>query len=111
MGGEGTAGLLSLLIREGELDRGEVEVGLLTSCGARGIQGEAGDTHMGTEANRGRVSNKFRDGVRDTHRNGTERWGMKSSHRDGGREGGGAGERELGRHLEKGRNSIKRQVL
>ena len=73
MGGEGTAGLLSLLIREGELDRGEVEVGLLTSCGARGIQGEAGDTHMGTEANRGRVSNKFRDGVRDTHRNGDRR--------------------------------------
>lgn len=36
---------------------------------------------------------------------------MKSSHRDGGRERGGAGERELGRHLEKGRNSIKRQVL
>ena len=33
MGGEGTAGLLSLLIREGELDRGEVGVGLLTSWG------------------------------------------------------------------------------
>ena len=46
---------------------------------------------MGTEANRGRVSNKFRDGVRDTRRNGMERWGMKSSHRDGGREGGGQG--------------------
>lgn len=33
MGGEGTAGLLSLLIREAGLDTGEVGVGLLTSWG------------------------------------------------------------------------------
>lgn len=95
MGGEGTAGLLSLLIRGGELDRGEVGVGLLTSWGgsrgARGIQGEAGDTRMGTDANRGRVSNKFRDGVRDTGRNGTERWGDEIQPQGWGRESGGQG--------------------
>jgi len=63
---------------------------------------------MGTEANRGRVSNKFRDGVRDTCRNGTE-MGDEIQPQGWGQRRWGAGERELGRHLEKSRNSIKRQ--
>ena len=94
MGGEGTAGLLSLLIREGELDRGEVGVGLPTSWGA--VEGqeefrERLEIHTwgqkpiegGCQTNLGTVS--------ETHVEMEQRWGMKSSPRDGGREGGGQG--------------------
>lgn len=48
MGGEGTAGLLSLLIREGGLGRGGASAHILGEEMGRGLLGEAGDTGMGT---------------------------------------------------------------
>ena len=103
MGGEGTAGLLSLLIREGELDRGEVGRGgsahilggaegqeefrerlEIHGWGQKPIEGRC-QTNLGTG------SNKFRDGVRDTGRNGTERWGDEIQPQGWGRESGGQG--------------------
>ena len=46
---------------------------------------------MGTEAKRGRVSNKFRDGGRDIGRNGTEKWGGEIQPQGWGRESVGQG--------------------
>lgn len=49
MGGEGTAGLLSLLIREGGLGRGGASAHILGEEMGRGMLGEARDAGMGTE--------------------------------------------------------------
>lgn len=95
MGGEGTAGLLSLLIRGGELDRGEVGVGLLTSWGGAEGQEEFRErleihgwgqmpieggcqTNLGTGSET-QVEIERRDG------------GMKFSHKDGAEKVGGRG--------------------
>ena len=96
MGGEGTAGLLSLLIREGELDRGEVGRGgsahilggaegqeefrerlEIHGWGQKPIEGRC-QTNLGTGSET-QVEMERRDG------------GMKFSHKDGAEKVGGRG--------------------
>ena len=72
----------------------------------------AGDTGMGTEANRGRASETNLGMGSETHTGMEPRdGGMKYSHRDGVVwEGERVGGKELEGRLDKGRNSIKRET-